>query len=211
MNRKDLARAIQRLRGSGVRGKVDSRLRQFRELHQMEDDHWFSELCFCILTANSSATIGLRIQEHLGIQGFKTLPKEELTNTLAALGHRFPKRRAEFIVGARAIPQLKGVITGFAESREAREWLKRNVKGLGLKEASHFLRNVGYFDLAILDRHVQKVMLEHGLIDKLPKTMTRRRYLTMEATLEKFAKEVKLPLGELDLYLWYMKTGKILK
>ena len=80
-----------------------------------------------------------------------------------------------------------------------------------MKEASHFLRNVGYFNLAILDRHIQRVMSEYGMVTMLPKSMTKRNYLAMEQKLRTLAEELALPIGVLDLYLWYMKTGKVLK
>jgi len=102
-------------------------------------------------------------------------------------------------------------VTRLAEGRRAREWLAEHVKGFGYKEASHFLRNVGYVNVAILDRHVLRVLAEHGLIDEVPKTLTKRRYLEIEKRLEGLAQTLGLSLGELDLYLWQMKTGKVLK
>jgi thermostable 8-oxoguanine DNA glycosylase len=33
----------------------------------------------------------------------------------------------------------------------------------------------------------------------------------MEEKLRTLAEELALPIGVLDLYLWYMKTGKVLK
>jgi len=35
-----------------------------------------------------------------------------------------------------------------------REFLVKEVKGVGYKESSHYLRNIGYRNLAILDRHI---------------------------------------------------------
>jgi N-glycosylase/DNA lyase len=54
-------------------------------------------------------------------------------------------------------------------------------------------------------------MFEYELISEIPKTLTRRKYLEIERKLEKLAEGASLSLGELDLYLWFMKTGKILK
>lgn len=99
----------------------------------------------------------------------------------------------------------------FGDERKAREWLVKNVEGIGWKEASHFLRNVGFGGVAILDRHVLRVLHEHGLIGEIPKSLPRGRYLEIEEKIEKLARKLDLSLGELDLYLWYMKTGEILK
>ena len=208
---KELAKEVRSLINSEVGNTVRTRVQEFTQLHQKGNDFWFSELCFCILTANSSAILGVKVQRQISPDGFKTLSLEQLTNRLVELGHRFPNRRAEFIVNARIVSEIKDIITRFTDTRNARNWLVKNVKGLGLKEASHFLRNVGYFDLAILDRHIQRVMLEYGMVTMLPKNMTKRSYLAMEEKLGTLAEELDLPIGVLDLYLWYMKTGKVLK
>ena len=87
-----------------------------------------------------------------------------------------------------------------------------NIKGFGWKEASHYLRNIGYFDLAIIDRHIINNLREHKIIDLDPKKgLTKKRYLAVEKILDVVADEVNLQPGELDLYMWYRKTGKVLK
>jgi len=140
-----------------------------------------------------------------------SMPRGELSRRLRELGHRFSEKRAHFIVDARAFGNIKEIVTGFSDERLAREWLVKRIKGLGYKEASHFLRNVGYKNVAILDRHVVRVMYEYGLISEVPGTLTRRKYLELEQRLERLAERTGLSLGELDLYLWFMRTGKILK
>lgn len=172
---------------------VRRRLREFKN----NKDH-FSELCFCILTANTSAEMGIKCQREIGGR-FRTLPKKRLAAKLKSLGYRFYNRRAEFIAEARS----KEIIPD-------RDWLVKNIKGIGMKEASHFLRNIGFDDYAIIDFHIVDLLVRHSLIQR-PKTMTRKRYLEIEDVLRKLAKKAGLTLAELDLYLWYMETGKILK
>ena len=92
----------------------------------------------------------------------------------------------------------------------AREWLVENVKGIGYKEASHFLRNTGSLNLAILDRHILSVMAEHRIIRR-PKTLTKKRYLAIEKKFLKTAAARGMPPAELDLYIWQMKTGYVMK
>jgi len=207
----DLIREINKLKAGPVSLEVSKRMREFEELHGKGDAEWFSELCFCILTAYSSAELGLKIQKDLSYEDFLTLSKENLCCKLREEGHRFSEKRAEFIVCARDFSNIKEIITSFSDERAAREWLVGRIKGLGYKEASHFLRNVGYKNVAILDRHILRVMFEYELISEIPKTLTRRKYLEIERKLEKLAEGASLSLGELDLYLWFMKTGKILK
>ena len=194
-----------------VRAKVDARVAEFDRLRKEgRDEDWFSELCFCLMTANSTARLGIAIQKTLG-DGCLSLPKTSVEEVLADHGHRFARPRADFICKARKLPKLRGVIEAQEDDRCAREWLVENVLGLGYKEASHFLRNTGHYDVAILDRHILRVMQEYALITEVPKTITRKRYLEMEKILENLSARLSTPLGILDFYLWYMRTGEILK
>ena len=205
-----LAKSIEKLKSSEVSELVAGKIREFKEFGRQGNEIWFSELCFCILTANSTAKLGLKIQGELG-DGFLTLSKNELTRRLKGFGHRFYNKRAEFIVSARKFDRIKDIITKFSDANRAREWLVENVDGIGWKEASHFLRNVGFEDVAILDRHILALIREYGLIERAPRTLTRRRYLEIEHKLKELAEKVGLSLAELDLYMWYLKTGQVLK
>jgi N-glycosylase/DNA lyase len=205
-----LAKSIKKQKSSEVGKLVANRMREFKEIKEKGNEIWFSELCFCILTANSTAKLGLKIQGELG-DGFMTLPVGELTRRLKILGHRFYNKRAEFIVSARKYSRIKDIITEFPETQQAREWLVENVYGIGLKEASHFLRNVGYDGVAILDRHILALLQENGIIKEAPKTLTRRRYLEIEELFKDLARKVNLSPAELDLYMWCMKTSCVLK
>ncbi|MCD6529767.1 N-glycosylase/DNA lyase [Candidatus Bathyarchaeota archaeon] len=200
---------VEELKRSSVRTRIESRLKEFRELGLKGSDELFKELCFCILTANFDAEKSIRIQEEVG-EGFLSLSEEELAETLRRLGHRYPRKRAEYIVEARKLKDLLWEILGSLDGESAREWLVKNVKGIGYKEASHFLRNVGYTDLAIIDYHILDLMARYRLVEK-PKTMTKKRYLEIEGLLKRLADRLNVNLAELDLYLWYLETGKILK
>jgi len=207
---RDLLRSIEDLKQSEVRSLVDSRIREFKETGDGPNREIFKELCFCMLCANYAAERSMQIQRAVG-DGFLTLSESQLRNRLKSLGYRFPNVRSGYIVKARIYKDsLKDIIASFSDESKLREWLIRNIKGVGPKEASHFLRNIGYTDLAILDFHVVNVLARHGLIEK-PKTLTKRRYLEIEELLRWIAGEADLNLAELDLYLWYMETGKVLK
>lgn len=211
MTLNDLARKIYELTKNKIGRIVEQRIKEFKELKNKNSDEWFSELCFCILTANSSAKLGIKIQERIGVQGFLTLSLEQLSQKLKELGHRFYSKRAKYIVEARKYRNIKKIVEKFPDEKEAREWLVKNVKGLGYKEASHFLRNVGFDNVAILDRHILRILHEHKLIEEIPKSLSRKRYLEIEKILEKLARKTQLTLSKLDLFLWYMKTGEVLK
>jgi len=203
----ELLVAIERLKGSKVKEEIDGRI---AELKQCPDI--FSELCFCILTANYTAEGGIRVQQEIGA-GFLELSESALASRLKQLGYRFPNIRAKYIVEARKHLAALGKIAKW-DGKKAREWLVENVTGIGYKEASHFLRNIGHEDVAIIDFHIINLLARYGLIGKtMNKTnsLNKKRYLEIEKTLALVAKRANLTLGELDLYLWYMETGKILK
>lgn len=207
----DLVCRLKGLKSGEVGEKVRQRIKEFRETRGKSDERWFSELSFCILTANSSARLGIRIQEKLGEEGFLTLPLPELTRELRVMGHRFYRKRAEYIVEARGLRKLKEIIRGSSTAAEAREWLVKNVKGLGYKEASHFLRNIGHDGVAILDRHVLRTLHKEGIIESVPQHLSKSSYLSIEQKLKEVAEKADLTLAELDLYLWYMATGEVMK
>jgi N-glycosylase/DNA lyase len=205
----DLIPKIERFKKSKIRLIVSHRMAEFADLGRQGNKEWFSELCFCILTANSSAKLGIKAQKEIG-QGFLLFSEEKLAEKLRRLGHRFWSQRAKFIVQARKYWNIKDILIGL-KPQKAREWLVKKIKGLGWKEASHFLRNVGYTDFAILDRHILRTMAEYDLISKVPKQLSKRIYLEYEDKLRQVAQQTGLSLSELDLYLWFIRKGKILK
>lgn len=185
-------------------------MKEFESVRKFGKERIFSELCFCILTANFNAERSISIQNKIG-EGFLTMSKKDLAKKLKELGHRFPNTRAEYIVLAREkINEILEQVRSGKTEFEIREWLLRNIKGLGYKEASHFLRNIGFKNVAILDFHILNLLEKYGIIKK-PRTLTRRKYLEIEENLRNIAKELNISPAELDLYLWYMETGKVLK
>lgn len=201
---------IEITRGSEIKALVDARISEFKALSKKSSREIFKELCFCILTANFNAERAIRIQGEVG-DGFLSLSGAKLENKLRALGYRYPPTRARYIVGARKFKDsLKATLNSFESDAEAREWLVKNVKGLGYKEASHFLRNVGYGNAAIIDFHIIDLLEKYELIER-PKTLTKKKYLEVEKVLKELADKLNLNLAELDLYLWYIETGKVLK
>ena len=211
MTEENLIKKILALKSSNVRKTVDEKIREFKALSKKGDKDWFSELCFCILTAASTAKLGIKIQNELGADGFLTLSYQKLVSKLKSAGHRYCDQRAERIVNARKFYNIKEIVAHFPDERSARAWLAENVDGIGYKEASHFLRNVGYNNVAILDRHILALMRQHELLEGTPKTLTKKKYFVAEEKLRKLSQKTDLSLAELDLYLWYMETGVVLK
>ena len=145
---------------------------------------------------------------------------EEMTQALKRAGaHRFPVARPRYIVTTRSYlrvnfgMKLRRHLRGFSDPLERRDWLaqEKQIKGLGYKEASHFLRNIGIKGHAILDKHVMRCLAEVGVVDSAKPPSTRKQYLDVEEKFLRFAKDVRINCDELDLVLWSMKTGEILK
>jgi N-glycosylase/DNA lyase len=207
-----LLESIEKLRRSPVVHIVEQRMAEFSSMGKQPEDVLFKELCFCLLTANFNAERAIIIQKEAG-DGFLTMPRLALAKKLKQLGYRFPNTRARYIAEARKhFSKLRLVLTSAASDIERREWLVGNVLGLGYKEASHFLRNVGYSDVAIIDFHIIDLLVGYGAIKKSKtRSLSRKRYLEIERILASIAKQANMTQGELDLYLWYMETGKVLK
>ena len=193
-----------------VEAVVRRRLKSFKEFRKKPFNEVFKEIVFCILTANFSASRSIKIIEGIGDKIFD-LDLEELAEELRRLGHRYPRSRARYIIDAREkIEEIRKAVEEISDEVELREWLVKNVKGLGYKEASHFLRNIGYENLAIIDIHILTLLRKYGLISET-KRLSKREYFEIEKLLSEIAREMGLRLAELDLYLWYMSSGKILK
>lgn len=181
------------------------------------DDRLWEELVFCIFTAGASARMGLR-----SIEAIRSLLREgthqELAEGLRGV-HRYPVARSGYIVVTRDFLEreyggrLRERLESFRDPLERRDWLarERHIKGLGYKEASHFLRNVGLSGYGILDKHILRSLAELGVIDTPTPPTTRTKYLLIEEKMRDFARQVGIDFDELDLVLWSMKTGEILK
>lgn len=198
--------------------EIVSRLREFERCWiDKTDEEIFIELSFCILTPQSRAkfcwdAITSLKKENLLLKGNVARIREKLHCV------RFHNKKAQYVVDARRLfmgndgISIKALLDKFSDVYERREWLVKNIKGLGYKEASHFLRNIGFGkDIAILDRHILKNLNLLGVIKEIPESMGRKKYLGIEKNMAEFAKEIDIPLAHLDLLLWYKETGEIFK
>ncbi len=198
------------------RSLIKNRLKEFKAVWDGSDKEIFAELCFCICTPQSKAVYcdkAISVLVKKGILYSGTI--EQVRKELVAV--RFPNNKAKYIVEAREVFEGKGKIRikdriDAGDIRKTREWIVKNVKGIGFKEASHFLRNIGFGqDLAILDVHILKNMVKYGFVREMPKTISKTVYLALEEKFSSFAETVNIPMTELDLLLWSAETGLIFK
>ncbi|MDD1751662.1 MAG: N-glycosylase/DNA lyase [Methanotrichaceae archaeon] len=198
-----------------IRGQIVARLEEFGILWEKgSDEDLFRELVFCLLTPQSRAKICWkavqRLERKCMLNG--TEPdsvQEELT------GVRFSQKKSEYICLASKMfsnNSLRSTLSSFSTSSVAREWLVLNIKGLGYKEASHFLRNVGLGkELAILDRHILKNLCLFGVIEIVPSSLNKKTYMKIEQKTKEFANRINIPMAHLDLLLWYKEAGEVFK
>lgn len=197
---------------------IVKRLAEFRAVYEKGDRAIFEELCYCILTAGSSAKMGLRAVAALK-DILRSGSEKELQRRAQARRLRFWRLRPSYIYHTREYLdevcglKLKRLIGAFDCRHARRDYFAKNkgVKGLGYKEASHFLRNIGFPGYAILDKHILNSLREMGVISARMHSTTRAGYLAIETKLEQFAKELGIDMDHLDLLLWSRKTGEILK
>jgi len=202
----ELLRAVHAERRSAIR----SRLTEFAKVPREE---YFYECVYCLLTPQSSAVNAgkavLALREH-DFQN-KEINPEPLLHTKEYY-IRFHKTKTKHLTEfKRLFPELFALLCDETPGRQVREWIVTNVQGMGWKEASHVLRNIGYRDLAILDRHILRNLVRAKVLNELPKTLTSKTYLSVEEKFLTFAQQLNIPMDELDLLFWSMETGAILK
>lgn len=196
------------------RDDIHRRLKEFNSLGGCGDERLFLELIFCILTPQSRAIYAWNTVKEIYLNGcLWRCNYKELSNYLVKSRFRFNKAR--YIIEARerfldGSIDFKELLDGYPI--EVRHRLASIIKGIGYKEASHFLRNIGYtFDIAILDRHILKYMQKFRLINEIPRSLTPKKYLLLEDRFIWLSRYLGIKPAELDLLLWALETGYIFR
>lgn len=195
--------------------EIEKRLQDFKNVYSTySEKDLFAELAFCLLTPQSKAKLCWRAVEKLKENGkLYDGTQQEVLSWLA--GVRFNVGKSSYVVEARKLFHngsdfaVREMLPG--DARQARDWLVENVKGMGMKEASHFLRNIGHEELAILDRHILKHLHMNGVIEEVPKSISPKQYLDIEQKFAAFSAEKGIPMDHLDLLWWSEEAGEIFK
>jgi len=197
---------------------IRARLSDFKRIiRDADDNRLFEELAFCICTAGASAKMGLR-----SVDAVRDILADGSLNKLRKRldgVHRYPNARPVYIVHTREYLKsehnfkIKDLLESFKNPLQRRDFFakNKNIKGIGYKESSHFLRNIGFSGYAILDKHILTTLYELKIIKSPKPPTTRDKYLETEKKLKEFADNLGIPIDELDLLLWSEKTGEILK
>ncbi|MCI4352705.1 MAG: hypothetical protein L3K14_04875 [Thermoplasmata archaeon] len=201
-------------------------IRSRRDARNCERELWH-QLCLCILsTVTRAESVAACVQNLDKIGILDRLARSPAQVSVRGLHHelaehnsacRFPRQKAErlkgaalfFYGGGEALTVL-GFLRRFPASIDARRALVEHVPGLGMKEASHFLRNIGHgADLAVIDVHVRRFLAEAGAVDRaITLSSSSGSYCVMEEVLLTIAFRTGLELGALDLAIWSFMREK---
>lgn len=193
-----------------LRPQILARLEDFC---RVPPEQRFYELCYCLCTPqskaeNANAAVTILQERDFERTGFNPV------SILRDKAHyiRFHETKALRLLKAREEwLYIASVLDSSLNDEQKREWLVENVDGMSWKEASHYLRNIGYRNLAILDRHTLKHLVRCGVFAEVPNIAGKARYLDAGEGFKKFAAHVGIPMDELDLYFWASEAGLILK
>lgn len=200
-----------------IEGDIKKRLSEFNSVWINSDEkRLFQELAFCILTPQSKAENAWKIITDLSENNMLFQSNaESLAKEMNLV--RFKNNKANYVVKAREYfldnsISIKKTLQKFPDVLEKRNWLNKNIKGYGLKESSHFLRNIGFAkEITILDRHILRNLVNNKIIDEIPKSISEKKYFEIENSMKKFSEKINIPLEYLDFVLWYKETKRIFK
>ncbi len=186
-----------------------------------ENQLW-EELVCCILSSqvrfevSQAVTQNLKHHGLLGLKKFDSSYEDQLGKVLrtpvsidkCSVKYRFPNSKAKQIAAAwkniyGSSLSLREILNEYSEPLSLRTMLVDLVPGLGMKQASMYLRNVANsFDLAVIDSHVLRYMNMLNLVKKLPSTISKSQYLLKETKLTKYIKKFGYPVGCVDYAIW---------
>lgn len=202
-----------------IRSRIEERLDEYRKIWRDGDNKdIFCELAFCILTPQSKARNAWKAISELRDNNLLfTGSEEEMLPFLNIVRFNRTKAKNLYILRKQMTDEngkfiTKDFFSTFNSAFEMREWIVKNIRGMSYKEASHFLRNVGFGqELAILDRHILKNLVALDVIKEIPKTVTPKLYKEIEEKLKEYCKEIDIPMENIDLLLWYLEAKDIFK
>ena len=198
-----------------IKEGIEKAIKGYKKAWKGTEKEVFAEMAFCILTPQSKnawQAITTLVENGLLYNG----NPEEIVDFLNIV--RFKNNKSRYLVELRELMtkdgklQPKKILSEIGDTFEKRKWILKNIKGMGLKEANHVLRNLGFGEnIAILDRHILRNLKALNVISEIPKTITEKKYYEIEEKMKEYSKFSKIKMDELDLVLWYKEAGEIFK
>ncbi len=224
MNKEYSKHLINIFKDKDLQNRMTRRLAFLSNIYKRSEVRLFNEFCFCLLTPQTKARNAYKAINELS---HKNLILEGSHSEIALIlkKHvRFHNMKSTNIIMARekyfegSVFSLKTGIDNAHKNNsmtDFRNSLAKEVRGYGLKESSHFLRNIGFGQtLAILDRHILREMDKLNILPEslTPKSnLTKNNYLLCEANLIEYSKKSNIPAEYLDFVMWYEATNDIFK
>ncbi|MDD5649331.1 MAG: hypothetical protein PHF86_02790 [Candidatus Nanoarchaeia archaeon] len=164
----------------------------------------FYDLCFCVLVPQTRfSTVFSVIQKLKDNKFYSThVTRENLLELISSI--RFKNRKADYLLKMKYefdlfYAQLNEVlIETDSDSRAKRKFVIGRIKGMGLKASSHFLRNLGIDDLAIVDTHILQHLCVKG--EKID-------YFNIEDEIRYRASSLKVSVAVYDALIWKQRSG----
>lgn len=200
-----------------IKKDIDKAIKGYKKAWNGNEKEVFAEVAFCILTPQSKAKNAWQAITNLVNNGllFEGQP-EEIAEYLNIV--RFKNNKSRYLAELRELMTVDGklqpkkILSDKGNTLEKREWIFKNIKGMGMKEANHVLRNLGFGDeIAILDRHILRNLVQLNIIDEIPKSITEKKYYEIEEKMKEYSEYSGITMGELDLVLWYKEAGEVFK
>jgi len=193
-----------------IKDSIEKRLEEFASI---TIEQYFYELCYCFCTPQSKASSAMIVQNELERLNFKNSDFDPVDILFRKENYiRFHRQKSNRLIDMKLkYNEIENILLSDMDNYSKRNWLAENLKGIGYKEASHFLRNIGYRNLAILDRHILKHLVKSELFDEIPNISSGQRYFEVERKFLQFSEKVSIPIDHLDLLFWSYEAGEILK
>lgn len=205
-------RKILRIHHKKVLPTVKTRLKQFEKFQGKPNKKLFEEMTYCVFAANSSALMAYTALSLLR-PVLWTGSLEDYQNAVHKKV-RFYNIRSKYLHHNRLQLEKLGELHTILQNlnpHNRRLLIRDNFKGFGLKESSHFLRNIGYRGYCIIDKHVLNVMTELKVLKNNAPPKNDNEYFKIEEKIKKFAEEENYDVDELDLAMWSFKAGKVMR
>ena len=165
------------------------------------EEEIFYNLCFCICAPQTKFHSNRTVNEELHKIDFysKNISEDKLQKIVKPV--RYYRNKSKWLLEMKSKFDFKimSIVDSleYMEEIDVRDKLVKEVKGLGWKTASHFLRNLGCQELAIIDTHILKFLGKEreGFFG-------RKKYLEYELMFNNIARINRLSVAELDALIW---------
>lgn len=203
---------------------IEKRLAEAKRAPKLTEKHCRDELVACMLSSQVRFETSNLAFERLQTNGLLSNARwrasddgfeRDLSAALAdsntcadqRSAYRFPQMRSRQIATLRECLRGEPLLSRIEHQKDVkhiRARLVENLPGIGPKQASMLLRNLGVsYDVAILDTHVLEFFRSIGVLPRTNVSVsTIKHYETTEAIASRFAEGIGYRVGLLDWAIW---------